>query len=77
MSLYAQEQTVVVLPRTTLLSLPCQACVERQVEAHQATVSVRLRLDQDLAWVTCDRGHRIRVIRAGRAQFEEATQPLW
>ncbi len=71
------EQTVVVLPPTTFLSLPCQACVESQVEADQAVVPVRLRLDQELAWVTCARGHKIRVIRAGRAAFEEATSPLW
>ena len=70
-------QTVLVLPPTTLLSLPCQACVERQVEAEHALVQARLRLDQDLAWVECERGHRIRLIRAGRAVFEEATQPLW
>jgi hypothetical protein len=73
------EQTVVVLARATAFTVVCQACAEGAPadEYAQLTAAGRLRLEQDLGWTTCPRGHRIRVIRAGAAVPAEATSPLW
>lgn len=73
------EQTVVLLARTTAFTVVCQACAEldRSGEYVAHTAQGSLRLEQDLGWTTCPRGHRIRVIRAGAAQAVEATSPLW
>ena len=77
MSIY--EQTVVLLARTTAFTVVCQACEEldRLGEHLGHTAHGALRLEQDVGWTTCPRGHRIRVIRAGAARPVEATSPLW
>jgi hypothetical protein len=74
-----REQTVVVLARATAFTVVCQACAELEPGAEYALVTAQgsLRLEQDLGWTTCPRGHRIRVIRAGAAVPAEATSPLW
>jgi hypothetical protein len=73
------EQTVVLLARTTSFTVVCQACAELDERGeHLAhTAQGALRLEQDLGWTTCPRGHRIRLIRAGAAVAAEATSPLW
>ena len=73
------EQTVVLLARTTAFTVVCQACAELdQRGEHVAhTAQGALRLEQDLGWTNCPRGHRIRVIRAGAGRAVEATSPLW
>jgi hypothetical protein len=73
------EQTVVLLSRTTAFTVVCQACVELDARGEYVgqTAQGALRLEQDLGWTTCPRGHRIRVIRAGGAVAAEATSPLW
>jgi hypothetical protein len=73
------EQTVVLLARTTAFTVVCQACAELDSSGEYAgqTAQGALRLEQDLGWTTCPRGHRIRVIRAGGAVAAEATSPLW
>ena len=75
----AYEQTVVVLSRATAFTVVCQACAEIEpgAEYTQVTAQGALRLEQDLGWTSCPRGHRIRVIRAGAAVPAEATSPLW
>ncbi len=77
MSVY--EQTVVVLARATAFTVVCQACAELQpgAEYNGLTAQGALRLEHDVGWTTCPRGHRIRVIRAGAAVAAEATTPLW
>ena len=73
------EQTVVLLARTTAFTVVCQACVELEPHGEYVgqTAQGSLRLEEDLGWTTCPRGHRIRVIRAGGAVAAEATSPLW
>jgi len=77
MSIY--EQTVVVLARATAFTVVCQTCAELQPDAEYTGVTAQgmLRLEHDVGWTTCPRGHRIRVIRAGAAVAAEATTPLW
>jgi len=74
-----REQTVLVLARATAFTVVCQACAELEPRAEYALVTAQgsLRLEQDVGWTTCPRGHRIRVIRAGAAVPAEATSPLW
>ena len=73
------EQTVVLLTRATAFTVVCQACAELDERgehlAHTAHGS--LRLEHDVGWATCPRGHSIRVIRAGSARTLEPTTPLW
>jgi hypothetical protein len=73
------EQTVVILARATAFTVVCQACAELDPGGEYTghTAQGMLRLEQDLGWTTCPRGHRIRVIRAGGAVGAEATSPLW
>ncbi|HUK94104.1 MAG TPA: hypothetical protein VLU96_03515 [Gaiellaceae bacterium] len=73
------EQTVVVLARATAFTVVCQSCseLEPQGEYVGLTAHGTLRLEDDLGWTTCPRGHRIRVIRAGSQVPAEATSPLW
>jgi hypothetical protein len=67
------EQTVVLLGRATGFTAVCDACVEEQLADllddswAGAAVSGRLDLEHDRGWASCPRGHRIRVIRAGRS----------
>jgi hypothetical protein len=68
----AEEQTVVLLGRATGFKTVCDACVAEQLAELLedswvgASLSGSLDLDHDRGWVTCARGHRVRVIRAGR-----------
>ena len=73
------EQTVVLLARTTGFTVVCQACADLHPgdEFPGLTAQGSLRIEDDLGWVTCPRGHRIRVIRAGSGVHAEATSPLW
>ena len=73
------EQTVVLLARTTAFTVVCQACEEldQQGELVSHTAHGLLRLEHDLGWTTCPRGHQIRVIRAGAGVHAEPTTPLW
>jgi hypothetical protein len=73
------EQTVVVLARATAFTVVCQACVELEPQGEYAGLTAQgvLRLEDDLGWTACPRGHRIRVIRAGGGVRAEATSPLW
>ena len=79
MSVSVYEQTVVVLARATAFTVVCQACAEGAPVDDYTALTARgtLRLEDDLGWTTCPRGHRIRVIRAGAAVPAEATSPLW
>ena len=67
----ATEQTVVLLGRMTSFATECDACADEQLaglldEAIGARVSGALELEDDLGWAACVRGHRVRLIRAGR-----------
>jgi hypothetical protein len=75
----ALEQTVVLLSRMTAFTVVCQACAELEPQAEYAGLTAQgtLRLEHDVGWTTCPRGHRIRVIRAGAPVATEATSPLW
>jgi hypothetical protein len=72
------EQTVVLLARTTGYTIVCQECLQDLGADNyfEAAVSGTLRLEQDLSWTNCARGHRIRLVRAGRTEVEP-TSPLW
>jgi hypothetical protein len=67
-----EEQTVLLLGRATGFTAVCQGCAEEQFAELLddswvgATVSGSLGLEHDRGWVECARGHRVRVIRAGR-----------
>jgi hypothetical protein len=72
------DQTVVLLARTTSFTVVCRACADLDERSeHGAHAAGALRLEHDLGWATCPRGHRIRVIRAGAPVAAEATSPLW
>ena len=73
------EQTVVLLERTTAFTVVCQACTELDPHGEYVgqTAQGTLRLEQELGWTACPRGHRIRIIRAGAAVAAEPTTPLW
>jgi hypothetical protein len=68
----AAEQTVVLLGRMTSFTTECDACVDEQLAGLLddawigARISGALELDDDLGSATCARGHRVRLIRAGR-----------
>jgi hypothetical protein len=68
----ATEQTVVLLGRMTSFTAVCEACVDEQLVGLVedawigAKVSGSLELEDDQGWTTCVRGHRVRLIRAGR-----------
>jgi hypothetical protein len=68
-----EEQTVVLLGRMTRFTAICDACVEEQLAelARDAwlgtSFSGSLDVEHDFGWVCCERGHRVRVIRAGRS----------
>ena len=73
------EQTVVLLARATAFTVVCQACEELDARGEHVghTAQGLLRLEHDLGWTECPRGHRIRVIRAGAGVHAEATSSLW
>ena len=67
-----EEQTVVLLGRATGFRAICEACAEEQLDVLSedswlgASVSGSLGVERDHGWASCARGHRVRVIRAGR-----------
>ena len=69
----ATEQTVVLLGRMTSFTAVCEACQEEQrAELLEeswlgARVSGTLGLEEDRGWATCERGHRVRLVREGRS----------
>ena len=68
-----EEQTVVLLGRTTRFTTVCEACVEEQLaelldeSMMGASLSGSLELEHDHGWSDLCAGHRVRVIRAGRS----------
>jgi hypothetical protein len=68
-----EEQTVVLLGRMTGFTAVCEACAAEQLIhlPDESWVGARvvgsLDVEHDRGWASCARGHRIRVIRAGRA----------
>jgi hypothetical protein len=74
------EQTIVLLGSATSFAVVCQACEARGLgfgEEQPAVVRGTLGPGHDLGWTECERGHRIRAIRAGRDVHAELTSPLW
>jgi hypothetical protein len=67
----ATEQTVVLLGRMTSFTAVCDACQEEQLADLLeeswlgARVSGTLRLEENRGWATCERGHRVRMVRNG------------
>ena len=74
------EQTIVLLGSATDFAVVCQAC-ERSGqgfgEEQSSLVRGKLGIGHDLGWTECERGHRIRALRAGRDVHVEMTSPLW
>jgi hypothetical protein len=74
------EQTIVLLGSATEFAVVCQACERRGLGFGSDELSVvrgKLGNQHDLGWTECERGHRIRAIRAGRDVQVELTSPLW
>jgi hypothetical protein len=74
------EQTIVLLGPATDFAVVCQACESRGLgfgEQEPAIVRGKLGVGHDLGWAECQRGHRIRAVRAGRDVHAELTTPLW
>jgi len=74
------EQTIVLLGSATDFAVVCQACESRGLgfgEEQSSLVRGKLGLAHDLAWTECERGHRIRAVRAGRDVHVEMTSSLW
>ena len=62
------EQTIRLSPRVTAFTAVCEACAEQQPGTEgwlAATVTGRLRLEDDHGSLCCPRGHVLRVERAG------------
>jgi hypothetical protein len=60
------EQTIWLAPRAIAFTEICEACEDEHPELvgfSAATVTGSLRIDDDRGWVTCDRGHTMRVLR--------------
>jgi hypothetical protein len=68
----ATEQTVVLLGRMTSFTAVCEACqAEQRADLLEeswlgARVSGTLRLEDNRGWATCERGHRVQLVRAER-----------
>jgi hypothetical protein len=76
----AFEQTIVLLGSATEFAVVCQACESRGLgfgDEQPSVVRGRLTAGHDLGWTECERGHRIRAVRAGRDVHVEMTSPLW
>ena len=74
------EQTIVLLSSATEFAVVCQACERRGLgfgSEEPSIVRGRLDYEHDLGWTECERGHRLRAIRAGRDVHVELTSPLW
>jgi hypothetical protein len=70
----ATEQTIVLPDRMTSFTAVCHGCLEQLAALEDdswtgARISGVLWLEDDAGWAICTRGHRVRLIRAGR--FEE------
>jgi hypothetical protein len=69
----ATEQTVVLLGRMTSFTAVCEACRADQLADLRgeswlgARLSGTLRLEDDSGWATCERGHRVRLVRERRS----------
>jgi hypothetical protein len=65
------RQHVWVGPEATSFTAPCEACLARRepelwgIAIGAARVSGELRLDADVGFTTCARGHRVVVRRIG------------
>lgn len=62
------EQTIWLGPRATGFTEICEACEDDDPALHRdlhAVVRGVLRLDEQRGWVTCHRGHTVRVLRMG------------
>lgn len=64
-----EEQEIWLAPRATGFTAVCDRCLEEQalVGYAGATLSGYLRLEDDHGSAECPRGHRVRIVRAGRA----------
>jgi hypothetical protein len=61
------EQTLYLPPRTTSFRAVCEACQDQQLASRGylgATIDGTLPLEVARGHVECERGHRIRVVRA-------------
>ena len=62
------QQTIWLAPRATAFTEICDECAEQHFAGdgfRGETVSGSLRLDVARGWVTCPRGHSLRVLRMG------------
>jgi hypothetical protein len=59
------EQTIWLATRTTAFTEICERCYEEHGDhgGPPPTVSGRLELEAAAGWVTCPRGHTMRVLR--------------
>jgi hypothetical protein len=67
------EQTVVLPDRKTSFTAVCHGCLEQLAALEDdsrigARISGVLWLEDDAGWAICARGHRVRLIRAGRSE---------
>ena len=61
------EQTLYLPPKTTAFRAVCEACQEQQLASRGyvgSTIDGMLPLEAVHGHVACERGHRIRVVRA-------------
>jgi hypothetical protein len=70
-----ERQHVWLGPEATTFEEPCEACLSlrEQVELESLVVHGTLRIEADVGFTTCRRGHRIVVRRVAR---ELARQPF-
>jgi hypothetical protein len=62
------DQTIWLPPRATAFTELCELCEEEHPErsgSPLATVSGNLRIDAEVGWAICARGHTVRVLRMG------------
>ena len=74
------RQHVWVGPEATSFEVPCEACLARRgrwtepslagAANDSALTEGTLRVDADVGFTTCRRGHRIVVRRVGRSQWQ-------
>lgn len=63
-----EEQTVWISPRAVSFTVVCDQCVRASVTDGYAgaTVNGTFPLDQQRGWLTCPRGHQLRIERDAR-----------
>jgi len=64
------EQTIWLAPRATAFTEICEECEEDDPGLYRdlhAIVSGQLRIGEQHGWVTCPRGHTMRVLRLSPA----------